>query len=138
MRHLLFNTAAAICFAAPDLRQGGALRPGKKSAPRQSPEDDEADIDPDLPAYRLTLRSYFDRVYEEGEIVQTKLVPGPHMTPLNDLARAMAEESPKGFDPTRQLNTVPRFQSNSAEDLLAGLLSRLTQAPAAPPPDATA
>ncbi|TDY26299.1 hypothetical protein B0G81_6809 [Paraburkholderia sp. BL6665CI2N2] len=60
----------------------------------------------ECPRYELTEQAYlrtendnFERLHEEGATIEFRGVPGYHMVPLNDAAKAMiAKHKPKQFD----------------------------------------
>ena len=60
-----------------------------KAQPKQAkPEADDS-----LPRYELTEEAYIgDSLYGAGDVIEFEGVPGPHMIPLNDAAKAKAEE----------------------------------------------
>ncbi|NIF51409.1 hypothetical protein [Burkholderia sp. Ax-1724] len=60
----------------------------------------------ECPRYELTEQAYlrmendnFERLHAEGETIEFRGVPGYHMVPLNEAAKAMcAKHKPKQFD----------------------------------------
>lgn len=61
-----------------------------------------------MPKYTLTEPAYIDDcLYEKGQTIEYAGVPGYHMEPENDAARAMKEKHPSEFvDPILAMTAV--------------------------------
>jgi hypothetical protein len=72
-------------------------------APVKAPEKRSAEF----PRYVLNERAYIDdKLMEIGEEVEWEGLPGHHMDPLNDAARAEKAKAPDYLDPILALTAV--------------------------------
>lgn len=97
--------------------------------PHREPAHEDAQHSSERPRYELAKQSYFDaevtafrrgeRIHapglllEPGDEVEYEGVPGHHMIPLNDAARAAAEKALPYVDPVERLPLI--MESNEAQ-----------------------
>nr|WP_198983062.1 hypothetical protein [Herbaspirillum sp. ASV7] len=73
-----------------------------------TPKDADAKEPKGMPRYKLSEQAYInDRLYEAGTDIDFDGIPGHHMEPLNDAAKAMKKKHGKAYlDPILALTAV--------------------------------
>lgn len=88
------------------------------------------------PKYKLTAQAYIDdKLLEPDTVIVYHGVPGWHMEPVNDAARAMKKKHPSKYvDPIIELTDVKATDASVGaltEAIAAALKTALTATPAA-------